>query len=175
MWPLSPPLSVVGMASAFAYCASCTLLMALLVDSPISTRIFLIGNLGLMSSTDIVILHRYWRSSSSCTHVSVNPVVGALSLFLQGLVRSSALFVAHCVVRALLRIVQTSSIIFVVIVSSGPRPVSSRPLLFFRLCRRCCVCVLSGRFGFFDRSRARAVTVLNLCRPCGLILAAVAC
>ena len=70
---------------------------------------------------------------SSRTHSAVRPVVEALSLFRQGIVLSSVLFVAHCVVGASLRVIQASSVISVFVVLPGPRHVSSRPLLIFSL------------------------------------------
>ena len=84
-----------------------------------------------MSSTGIFILLKYWCSSSSRTHVVVRPVVGDFSLFQLGLVWSSVLFVAYCVVGASPRVVQASSVLFVLVMLSGPRCVLSRPLLIF--------------------------------------------
>ena len=91
----------------------------------------MIGNFALMSSTGIFILLKYWCSSSSRTHVVVRPVVGDFSLFQLGLVWSSVLFVAYCVVGASPRVVQASSVLFVFVMLSGPRCVLSRPLLIF--------------------------------------------
>ena len=115
----------------FAYSASRTSFMALKVVSPIISGIVLIVNFSLMLSTNIIILRSYWHSSSSRTHAAVCPVIWDLSLFRRGLVRSSLLFVSHCVIRALSRVVQASSVIFVVVVLSGPCRILSRPLLIF--------------------------------------------
>ena len=71
-----------------------------------------------MSLTDIVILRRHWHYPSSLTHDAVLPVIGDLSFFRRGLVRSSVLFVVHCVVRDSSHVVQALSVIFIVIVGA---------------------------------------------------------
>ena len=80
-----------------------------------------------------------------------------MSLFLRGLVRLSVLFIVRCVVGDSSRVVQDSSVLFVVVVFVGASFVYRQ-----------------GVFCFFDRSLVRAFTVPMLYRPCGIILAAVA-
>ena len=84
-----------------------------------------------MPSTDIVVLRSYWHSLSSRTHAAVCPAVGALSLFCQGLTQLTVLFLDCCVVGALPCVVHAASVLFVVIMSLGPRCVMSSTILLF--------------------------------------------